>query len=307
MYFDQDDWEWLKNRYKLMDGVKNSFPNEKLFVRLLFVRLRNSILAALALNAPNLAIANAVRDVGPNSGFKEGGSLFTEAELLEVENRQEWNQLIQDDFRKLTENFATEYPPPSLESLSARLNSLYFDVLSTHLASLQGPFKKNDYPGDSQPQLIADYSKQNDYPYSTAPVSNAPAAQIPRELGKSLFIEALDPYQTSVDPVEVEPISIEYSQNGKYERGWNFALASGHWPTLFWKDTEFHPADSAESIPLMSHNTLFSFANAKLAGMNQQAGAGVIFGTLAAGWQIEIASSDVIGQSDPLFLDKQSK
>ncbi len=123
-------------------------------------------------------------------------------------------------------------------------------------------------------------------------------------IDEKFYIEALASRVLPVFGVDNEVISSEPTQKKGQRLGWQLAAAKEHWSTLYWNDLEMK---GNNFIPLFHQNTIRSFSNSSLGGMAQQAGAGIVFGKVAAGWQVEMGSSDVLGNSDPIYFDAQSQ
>jgi hypothetical protein len=109
------------------------------------------------------------------------------------------------------------------------------------------------------------------------------------------FIEAFDSADSMIMGVTTRMISADQI-NGTMLRGWQVAREDlDHWPTVAWLD----PANlGPQSVPLIKSSTL-QFLNAWYGVSPQAAHAGIIFGKIARGWEVEFA-----GTADkPVYLD----
>jgi hypothetical protein len=134
------------------------------------------------------------------------------------------------------------------------------------------------------------------------PAASAPSSE---RAAEDNLVEAFDAKQTSI-PGSSQAISAEsVDADETIKRGWNLSLSASadHWPTLNWFDPS---VDAKQFIPLLHNNTVKSFETARLGNIVQQAGAGIVFGKIASGWQVEFAEEDIIGRKSPLFLDSQA-
>ena len=114
---------------------------------------------------------------------------------------------------------------------------------------------------------------------------------------ESTYAEAFDPNQTSVIDVQSKMISLAS------ERGWKLSSQSMHWPTLNWVDPlhNFYAGSNGAPIPLLHLNTIRSFEGTALGGTVQQQQTGIVFGKVAAGWDVRFSEQSRTEQ--PIFLD----
>ena len=112
----------------------------------------------------------------------------------------------------------------------------------------------------------------------------------------SPFVEAFAS-QTSVENVRTEMLTYETTRDRSRPRGWQVSFAPSHWSSLHWVDRASSTELDVEQTPLISSVTAQFLA--KLRGVTLQADAGIVFGKVPAGWEVQIS-----GRSErPLYLN----
>lgn len=226
------------------------------------------------------------------------------AQNTRIQKAQEWNEKIPDEFRKLAENENARkviVQKAQLAKIPSVLDEVYYSGLKGIFNQMQKPAALPGTPPLNVNTTVALATANEGSLSPMAPVNNARAIEMARESSTVSFVEAFDSRQTEVEGVQIESISKEpIGENGAY-RGWDLALADSHRTTLYWRDLENEP------VPVMHINTVKSLESSRLAGVVQQSGAGIIYGRIAPGWQVEVAPNDLLGRSEPVFLDAHAE
>ena len=152
----------------------------------------------------------------------------------------------------------------------------------------------------SYPHITVAVASQNTPPaQATQPaavssqVSHHVVAEVTPQSPTPSYVEAFE-WATPVTPSHVEPISNERGGAPGEVLGWDLTRAENHWPTLTWKAG----VGATRVVPLVSNNALFFLANLAQPSVKVQNGAGIVFGKVAAGWNVELS-----GRAErPVFL-----
>ncbi len=245
----------------------------------------------------------------------------------EVSSAQQWNPLISRRFKRM----ATRAPKviawvdpedftPVGQKIGETLGTIYYQTLTAHLTALQ-PLDRSTKPsnaplfafskmgylprsGITEPLMVASQylqkvsasqKKAGGYPDPVLP-------ELELKTERLTFVEAADPARTPIYGLEVEVISSEAI--GHKQRGWQLALAQDHWSTLFWSDSE---SKASEEVPLFHQNTIRLLERMYLEEATQQPRSGIIYGNVPAGWQVDIAKSDLLLEVEPVYFDLDSQ
>jgi hypothetical protein len=109
------------------------------------------------------------------------------------------------------------------------------------------------------------------------------------------FVEAFHE-ESAVEGVQSQMYTVESNLASTDRRGWQMSSSDDHWSTLSWIDSSMK---SEESVPLLLNNTVQLLGH--LTGVSIDPNAGIIFGKVAAGWEIEFSGT----AAEPIYLDSQ--
>ena len=249
---------------------------------------------------------------------KPGIPVATEATLTDigaaVKAAQEWNVLISEEFRAITP-VATGAELFQPEKVQMELNDLSFATMGKHMAALLGDSDSNSGAPQKEPmtemiQLIAYYGispMENDQLSTSQSHSEGSTGANSEHEALVKHVQAIQHEDGDYVPIYVEAFQPELLVYGarsqmlsqessvlEKKRGWQLASgATDHWPTLNWIDAT---GVKDWSVPLMSANTIHSLG--MMEGATQQTTAGIIFGRIAEGWDVEFS-----GRAErPVFL-----